>query len=42
MNDRCRDFVGGVGRGLVSSEGSPEYAADPNDFEMRVRGLLTG
>ena len=36
------DFVDGVGKGLVRIDGSPEYAANLNDFMMRVQGLLTG
>lgn len=35
-------FVDGVARGFVRIEGSPEYAANLNDFMMRVQGLLTG
>jgi hypothetical protein len=36
------DFVDGVGKGYVRIDGSPEYAANLNDFMMRVQGLLTG
>ena len=36
------DFVDGVGKGFVRIDGSPEYAANLNDFMMRVQGLLTG
>ena len=36
------DFVDGVGKGLVRIDGSPEYAANLNDFMMRVQSLLTG
>jgi hypothetical protein len=36
------DFVDGVGKGRVRIDGSPEYAANLNDFMMRVQGLLTG
>ena len=35
-------FIDGVGKGFVRIEGSPEYAANFNDFMMRVQGLLTG
>jgi hypothetical protein len=35
-------FIEGVAKGLVRIEGSPEYAANLNDFMMRVQGLLTG
>ena len=35
-------FVEGVAKGFVRVEGSPEYAANFNDFMMRVQGLLTG
>ena len=35
-------FIDGVAKGLVRIEGSPEYAANFNDFMMRVQGLLTG
>jgi len=35
-------FVEGVGKGYVRVDGSPEYAANLNDFMMRVQGLLTG
>ena len=35
-------FVEGVGKGYVRVDGSPEYAANMNDFMMRVQGLLTG
>jgi hypothetical protein len=35
-------FIDGVAKGLVRIEGSPEYAANLNDFMMRVQGLLTG
>jgi hypothetical protein len=35
-------FIDGVAKGFVSVEGSPEYAANLNDFMMRVQGLLTG
>jgi hypothetical protein len=36
------DFVDGVGKGYVRIDGSPEYAANLNDFMMRVQSLLTG
>jgi len=36
------DFVEGVGKGFVRIDGSPEYAANLNDFMMRVQALLTG
>ena len=36
------DFVDGVGKGMVRIDGSPEYAANLNDFMMRVQALLTG
>ena len=36
------EFVDGVGKGMVRIDGSPEYAANLNDFMMRVQGLLTG
>jgi hypothetical protein len=36
------DFVDGVGKGMVRIDGSPEYAANLNDFMMRVQSLLTG
>ena len=36
------EFVDGVARGYVRIDGSPEYAANLNDFMMRVQGLLTG
>jgi hypothetical protein len=36
------DFVDGVGKGFVRIDGSPEYAANLNDFMMRVQSLLTG
>lgn len=36
------DFVEGVGKGFVRIDGSPEYAANLNDFMMRVQSLLTG
>jgi hypothetical protein len=36
------EFVDGVGKGMVRIEGSPEYAANLNDFMMRVQSLLTG
>jgi hypothetical protein len=35
-------FIDGVAKGFVRIEGSPEYAANFNDFMMRVQGLLTG
>jgi hypothetical protein len=35
-------FVDGVSKGLVRIEGSPEYAANFNDFMMRVQALLMG
>jgi len=34
------EFVDGVGKGMVRIEGSPEYAANLNDFMMRVQGVL--
>jgi len=36
------DFVDGVGKGYVRIDGAPEYAANLNDFMMRVQSLLTG
>jgi hypothetical protein len=36
------EFVEGVGKGMVRIDGSPEYAANLNDFMMRVQTLLTG
>ena len=36
------DFVEGVGKGFVRIDGSPEYAANLNDFMMRLQSLLTG
>ena len=36
------EFVEGVGKGMVRIDGSPEYAANLNDYMMRVQGLLTG
>jgi len=36
------DFVDGVSKGFVRIDGSPEYAANLNDFMMRLQGLLTG
>ena len=36
------DFVDGVGKGFVRIDGSPEYAANLNDFMTRVQHLLTG
>jgi hypothetical protein len=35
------EFVEGVGKGMVRIDGSPEYAANLNDFMMRVQSLLT-
>ncbi len=35
-------FIDGVAKGHVRVEGSPEYAANLNDFMMRVQELLTG
>ena len=35
------EFVEGVGKGMVRIDGSPEYAANLNDFMMRVQALLT-
>jgi hypothetical protein len=35
-------FIDGVAKGFVRIEGSPEYAANLNDFMMRVQGLLMG
>jgi hypothetical protein len=35
-------FIDGVAKGYVRVEGSPEYAANLNDFMMRVQALLTG
>jgi hypothetical protein len=35
-------FVEGVSKGLVRIDGSPEYAADLNDFMQRVQALLVG
>ena len=36
------DFVDGVSKGFVRIDGSPEYAANLNDFMTRVQSLLTG
>jgi len=36
------EFVEGVGKGMVRIDGSPEYAANLNDYMMRVQSLLTG
>jgi hypothetical protein len=36
------DVVDGVGKGYVRIDGAPEYAANLNDFMMRVQSLLTG
>ncbi len=36
------EFVDGVGRGMVRIDGAPEYAANLNDFMMRVQALLVG
>ncbi len=36
------EFVEGVGKGMVRIDGSPEYAANLNDYMMRVQALLTG
>ena len=36
------DFVDGVAKGFVRIDGSPEYAANLNDFMMRLQALLTG
>lgn len=36
------EFVEGVGKGYVTVEGSPEYAAQMNDFMMRIQGLVMG
>ena len=35
------EFVEGVGKGMVRIDGSPEYAANLNDYMMRVQALLT-
>ena len=35
------DIVDGVDKGYVALDGSPEYAANLNDFMMRVQALLT-
>jgi hypothetical protein len=35
------EFVEGVEKGMVRIDGSPEYAANLNDFMMRVQALLT-
>lgn len=35
------EFVEAVGKGYVRIEGSPEYAANLNDFMQRIQGLLT-
>jgi hypothetical protein len=35
-------FIDAVAKGYVRIEGSPEYAANLNDYMMRVQGLLTG
>lgn len=36
------EFVEGVGKDMVRIDGSPEYAANLNDYMMRVQALLTG
>ena len=36
------EFVEGVGKGMVRIDGSPEYAANLNDYMMRAQALLTG
>jgi len=36
------DFVDGVAKGFVRIDGSPEFAANLNDFMTRVQSLLTG
>ena len=35
------EFVEGVEEGMVRIDGSPEYAANLNDYMMRVQTLLT-
>lgn len=35
------EFVEGVAKGYVRIEGSPEYAAQLNDFMQRIQGMLT-
>lgn len=35
------EFVEAIGRGYVSVEGSPEYAAKMNDFMQRIQALIT-
>ncbi len=35
------DFVSGVGKGYVSIEGAPEYAAQLNDFMQRIQAMTT-
>ncbi len=35
------EFVEGVEKGMVRIDGSPEYAANLNDYMMRVQTLLT-
>ncbi len=36
------EFVDGVGKGFVRIDGAPEYAANLNDYMMRVQSLLMG
>jgi len=35
------EFVSGVGKGYVSIEGAPEYAAQLNDFMQRIQAITT-
>ena len=35
------EFIESVGKGFVSVEGSPEYAATLNDFMMRIQAMTT-
>jgi len=38
---RDAEFVDAVGKGYVSVEGAPEYAAQLNDFMQRIQAMLT-
>lgn len=38
---RDEEFVGAVGKGYVTIEGAPEYAAQLNDFMQRIQALVT-
>jgi len=35
------EFVDAVGKGFVSIEGAPEYAAQMNDYMMRIQAMTT-